>query len=104
MYKRQALIIAGIGLSAGYLTQEIFGIGILMTLVTTVVAPPALVGLFAPKAKGVRHPKPSKDGSREVMFALANDDMAELVMAKILMEFRNEGFFVTCLSQEDQIL
>ena len=98
-----ALIIAGIGLSAGYLTQEIFGIGILMTLVTTVVAPPALVGLFAPKAKGVRHPKPSKDGSREVMFALANDDMAELVMAKILMEFRNEGFFVTCLSQEDQI-
>ena len=98
-----ALIIAGIGLSAGDLTQEIFGIGILMTLVTTVVAPPALVGLFAPKAKGVRHPKPSKDGSREVMFALANDDMAELVMAKILMEFRNEGFFVTCLSQEDQI-
>ena len=98
-----ALIIAGIGLSAGSLTQEIFGIGILMTLVTTVVAPPALVGLFAPKAKGVRHPKPSKNGSREVMFALANDDMAELVMAKILMEFRNEGFFVTCLSQEDQI-
>ena len=98
-----ALIIAGIGLSAGYLTQEIFGIGILMTLVTTVVAPPALVGLFAPKAKGVRHPKPSKDGSREVMFALANDDMAELVMAKILMELRTEGFFVTCLSQEDQI-
>ena len=98
-----ALIIAGIGLAAGYLTQEIFGIGILMTLVTTVVAPPALVGLFAPKAKGVRHPKPSKNGSREVMFALANDDMAELVMAKILMEFRNEGFFVTCLSQEDQI-
>ena len=98
-----ALIIAGIGLSAGYLAQEIFGIGLLLTLVTTVVAPPALVGLFAPKAKGVRHPKPSKDGSREVMFALANDDMAELVMAKILMEFRNEGFFVTCLSQEDQI-
>ena len=98
-----ALIIAGIGLSAGYLTQEIFGIGILMTLVTTVVAPPALVGLFAPKAKGVRHPKPSKDGSREVAFALSNDDMAELVMTKILLEFRNEGFFVTCLSQEDHI-
>ena len=33
-----ALIIAGIGLSQGYLTQEVFGIGILMTLVTTVVA------------------------------------------------------------------
>ena len=43
-----ALIIAGLGLSYGYLTQEIFGIGILMTLVTTVVAPPALVALFKP--------------------------------------------------------
>ena len=98
-----ALIIAGIGLSAGYLTQEIFGIGILMTLVTTVVAPPALVGLFKPKAKGVRHPKASLNGSREVMFELADDDVAELMMTKLIFEFRNEGFFVTCLSQEDHI-
>ena len=98
-----ALIIAGIGLSAGYLTQEIFGIGILMTLVTTVVAPPALVGLFAPRAKGVRHPKATMDGAREVMFELSGDDVAELMMAKLIFEFRNEGFFVTCLSQEDHI-
>ncbi len=98
-----ALIIAGIGLSAGYLTQEIFGIGILMTLVTTVVAPPALVGLFHPKAKGVRHPKPSTDGSREVIFELTDESVAELMMTKLLREFRNEGFFVTRLSQEDHI-
>ena len=98
-----ALIIAGLGLSSGYLTQEMFGIGILMTLVTTVVAPPALVGLFAPRAKGVRHPRHSADGSREVMFELAGEDVAELMMAKLVREFRNEGFFVTCLSQEDHI-
>lgn len=98
-----ALIVAGLGLSSGYLSQEIFGIGIMMTLITTVVAPPALVGLFAPKKKGVRHPKTSLDGSREVMFELSGDDVAELMMAKLLMEFRNEGFFVTCLSQEDHI-
>ncbi len=98
-----ALIIAGIGLSAGYLTQEIFGIGILMTLVTTVVAPPALVALFHPKAKGVRHPKKSMDGSRDVEFELGDESAAELMMAKLLNEFRNEGFFVTCLSKEDHI-
>ncbi len=98
-----ALIIAGIGLSAGYLTQEIFGIGILMTLVTTVVAPPALVALFHPRAKGVRHPKKSMDGSREVEFELGDESAAELMMAKLLNEFRNEGFFVTCLSKEDHI-
>ncbi len=98
-----ALIIAGLGLSYGYLNKEMFGVGILMTLVTTVVAPPALVALFRPRAKGVRHPKPSKDGSREVEFSLASDEIAELVMAKLVGEFRNEGFFTTRLSQEDHI-
>ncbi|MBE6397003.1 MAG: cation:proton antiporter, partial [Lentisphaerae bacterium] len=47
-----ALIIAGLGLSNGYLSQEVFGIGIMMTLITTVVAPPMLVGLFNIKRDG----------------------------------------------------
>ena len=98
-----ALIIAGLGLSYGYLTQEIFGIGILMTLMTTVVAPPALVGLFVPKKRGVRHPKPSATDAREVVFELASRDVAELVLGRILDEFRNEGFFTTCLSQVDHL-
>lgn len=98
-----ALIIAGLGLSAGYLDQEIFGIGILMTLVTTIIAPPALVGLFSLKRKGVRHPKASGDGSREVVFELADHDVADLMMTKLIQEFRKEGFFTTCLSQEDHI-
>ncbi len=98
-----ALIIAGLGLSAGYLSQEIFGIGIMMTLVTTVIAPPALVALFTPQKKGVRNPRNPVSASREVEFELAGEDVAELMMAKLLVEFRNEGFFVTCLSQADHI-
>ena len=98
-----ALIIAGLGLSAGYLDQEIFGIGILMTLVTTIIAPPALVGLFRSRAKGVRNPKASSGGSREVVFELADRDVADLMMSKLIEEFRKEGFFTTCLSQEDHI-
>ncbi len=98
-----ALIIAGLGLSSGFLTQEIFGIGILMTLVTTVVAPPALVGLFAPKAKGVRHPKQSHDNSRPVVFELPTADIAALMLDKLVAEFRDEGFFTSLLSKEDSI-
>ena len=98
-----ALIIAGLGLSYGYLTQEIFGIGILMTLVTTVVAPPALVGLFRPKAKGVRHPREAKNGSRPVVFELKSETIAALVYEKLLDEFRKEGFFTSLLSKEDSI-
>ena len=98
-----ALIIAGLGLSSGYLTQEIFGIGILMTLVTTVVAPPALVALFAPKARGVRHPKKSHDGTREICLELGGEDAADLVLSKLVAEFRDEGFFTSLLSKEDGI-
>ena len=98
-----ALSIAGLGLSSGFLTQEIFGIGILMTLVTTVVAPPALVGLFAPKAKGVRHPKQSHDNSRPVVFELPTADIAALMLDKLVAEFRDEGFFTSLLSKEDSI-
>ena len=98
-----ALIIAGIGLSQGYLTQEVFGIGILMTLVTTVIAPPALVALFFPKRRGVRHPKSNLDGGREVVFELETREVADLVATKLVEEFRKEGFFVTLLSQTDHI-
>ena len=96
-----SLVIAGLGLSSGYLTQEIFGIGILMTLVTTVVAPPALVGLFAPKAKGVRHPKQAEDNAREICFELGSEDVARLMLERLVGEFREEGFFTTLLSRED---
>ena len=98
-----ALIIAGLGLSYGYLTQEIFGIGILMTLVTTVVAPPMLVGLFTPKAKGVRHPKDAKDEARPIIFELGSEEIADLVLNKLVAEFRKEGFFTSLLSKEDNI-
>ena len=98
-----ALIIAGLGLSSGYLTQEIFGIGILMTLVTTVVAPPALVGLFAPKAKGVRRSRPQHDGSREICFELGGSDVADLMLERLVAEFREEGFFTSLLSKDDHI-
>ncbi|MEN8150819.1 MAG: cation:proton antiporter [Planctomycetota bacterium] len=41
-----ALIVAGIGLSSGIIGQDMFGVSILMTLITTVLAPPILVKLF----------------------------------------------------------
>jgi len=98
-----ALIIAGIGLSNGYLTQEVFGIGILMTLVTTVVAPPALVALFVPQRSGVRHPKAQHGSSNEISFELSDERVAGLVVGMLVEEFRSEGFFTTLLSSTDSI-
>ena len=50
-----ALIIAGIGLSRGVVEQELFGVSILMTVVTTLLAPIFLVPLFRYAASGRRH-------------------------------------------------
>ncbi len=98
-----ALIIAGLGLSNGFLSQEIFGIGIMMTLITTVIAPPALVGLFASKRRGVRHPKKSMDDSREIVFEFSNRQVAEIMQRKLVDEFRHEGFFTIRLAHENNM-
>ena len=51
-----ALIIAGIGLAAGVIDRQIFGVGVLMTVVTTVLAPILLVPAFKRKGSGLRNP------------------------------------------------
>jgi len=53
-----ALIVAGVGLSAGIISAEIFGVSIMMTVVTTVIAPIVLVPSFRSGSSGRRHPEP----------------------------------------------
>ena len=52
-----ALIVAGVGLTAGAINQEIFGLSIMMTVVTTLVAPIALVPIFQKGGTGLRNQK-----------------------------------------------
>ena len=49
-----ALIIAGIGLSQGIIAQDLFGVSIMMTVITTLIAPVVLVQLFEKGGSGVR--------------------------------------------------
>ena len=49
-----ALIIAGIGLSQGIIGQNLFGVSILMTVITTLIAPILLIPLFRTGGAGVR--------------------------------------------------
>jgi Kef-type K+ transport system membrane component KefB len=49
-----ALIIAGYGLSRGVVDQNIFGVAILMTLVTTILAPIFLVPAFRNRQVGIK--------------------------------------------------
>src|SRR3989338_8198830 len=49
-----ALIVAGVGLAAGVINQEIFGVSIMMTIITTLMAPLILVPLFKINKPGLR--------------------------------------------------
>jgi Kef-type K+ transport system membrane component KefB len=55
-----ALIIAGIGLSQGIIGHDLFGVSIMMTVITTVVAPVALAPLFRWGGGGLRRPPPAE--------------------------------------------
>ena len=50
-----ALIIAGIGLSQGIIGQDLFGVGIIMTVITTAIAPVLLIPLFRSGGSGLRN-------------------------------------------------
>lgn len=48
------LIVAGIGVSEGLIGQDLFGVAILMTIATTLIAPAVLVPAFRNNAPGLR--------------------------------------------------
>lgn len=69
-----ALIIAGIGLSHGIIGQDLFGVSIMMTVITTLIAPVVLVPLFRSGGSGVR--KLANEGGLE---SVAGNEAAEAV-------------------------
>jgi Kef-type K+ transport system membrane component KefB len=53
-----ALIVAGLGLSAGVINSSEFGVAIMMTVITTLLAPIILVPAFQKGGAGTRKPQP----------------------------------------------
>ena len=96
-----ALIVAGIGLTSGAIGQDIFGIAILMTLVTTLLGPMLLAGSFENPAPGLRHPEDvAKAHNRTIELSFPSSDMADFLLARIVRAFRQEEFYVYRLSPD----
>ena len=102
-----ALIIAGIGLAAGpamgLMPPEVFAAVILMILVNTLVAPPAMVFLFRSPVRGTRRAAPEDDSKASPSFEFPSAEMADFFMMKLTSVFESEGFYVHRLSEEDRI-
>lgn len=96
-----ALIVAGIGLSSGAIRQETFGIAIMMTLLTTLVAPPILVRAFDGKSGLKSGEKSGADADiKPIVLNLPSHDIAELLRDRIVQSFQNEEFFVYALGMD----
>lgn len=89
-----ALIVAGIGLAGGVIDQGIFGVSIMMTVITTMLAPPLLVKSFA-GGSGLR--KEMVGGSENVetiMLEFPSRDITEFLLNRFVRALKDEEFFV----------
>lgn len=90
------LIVAGIGLSAGAIGQDLFGVAIMALLISTVTAPPLLIASFRGSA-GYRREVPDtrpRELSDRLELPLPSRATANFIRSRLLSAFRNEEFFV----------
>ena len=91
------LIVAGIGLSAGVIGQDLFGVAIMTLLISTIIAPPMLVVSFRGGTGYKREVKvvAGQDLARQIRIPLPGGQIAAFMRRRILNAFRSEEFFVT---------
>jgi mannitol/fructose-specific phosphotransferase system IIA component (Ntr-type) len=97
-----ALIIAGIGLASGILDNQLFAVIILMTLVTTLAAPPLLNAALRIPGRGTRRLVKDVD-SASAVWEFESGEIADLVVDLLLKDLRREGFYVQMMNIDEGI-
>lgn len=96
-----ALIIAGIGLSYGIIDDKAFGVAIMMTLLTTVVAPPLLSKVLNDK-KGTKKDVKTEE-KISTTYAFPSPSLTRMIESEIIESFHKEGFFINVIEFESRI-
>ena len=95
-----ALIVAGIGLAAGIIDQGIFGVAIIMTVVTTMLAPPLLVKSFEGGSGLRKELAGSSENIESIDLEFPSSDITEFLLGRFVRALRNEEFYVNRLHTE----
>ncbi len=99
-----ALIVAGVGLASGGINDDVFGIAILMTLITTILGPLLLSGSFENPRSGLRKQSAAaqedEEKHAEIELTFATSDLADFMRTRIVKAFRQEEFYVYRLSPD----
>ena len=90
-----ALIVAGIGLATRSIPQDVFGVAVMMTLITTFIGPPFLEKALA-GSSGLKDETAEKalGDQRDIVLNFPSDDLASFMRLRLVHAFRNEEFFV----------
>ncbi len=97
-----ALIVAGIGLAHGILDQSLFSIAVVMTLITTLVAPVMLSWLISIDGKGTRKDVKVRE-TGTLAFPLKSKELLDLLQHKVLLRFQGEGFMVHRIEADENL-
>jgi fructose-specific phosphotransferase system IIA component len=95
-----ALIIAGIGITSGILNDFLFSAVILMTLLTTLFAPPLLSMALKIPGAGARKDDKGND-TVSAVWEFNSDEIADVVIDTLLKDLKAEGFYVQMLNIDE---
>jgi Kef-type K+ transport system membrane component KefB len=87
-----ALIVAGIGLSSGLVSADIFGVAVMMTLITTAAAPLIMVRIFDDR-RGLRKAEEAeseREARQSIRLELPNSEVADFLLSTVLRMFEQE--------------
>lgn len=89
-----ALIVAGIGLASGIIGQGIFGVAIMMTVITTMLAPPLLVKSFAGGSGLRKELEGGHEDIETIVLEFPSRDITEFLINRFVRALQEEEFFV----------
>lgn len=94
-----ALVIASIGIGSGILDDELFGVTIFMTLLTTLAGPPLFSRLLMRDRQTTRF---AVDDERTVLteFSFGSRELTRFMLTAVLQAMRDDGFFVNAADGE----
>jgi len=95
-----ALITCGIGLATGVLNNQLFSAAVFMIFLTIVACPPLLGLALKISGQGTRKPEKNDDNISEV-WKFETPEIADLVLNNLLMELRNEGFYIQTMNIDE---
>ncbi len=100
-----ALIVAGVGVSQQFIGQDMFGVVIMMTLITTVIAPPGLVWLFQRPESGLSRSPEEAVAAMDKLIQVKGLTWVnhENLIQSIQQVFRDRGFSLNVVKADEGI-